>query len=349
VSILGIDLENPSNGAEAYVEVGYGWAGATGGGVYGFNMVGCTLFPSKSLSAIKGVKLKNTTGAYLDNNEIGLSSPGSPSSLIWLEGTTNVNTRVGLTNAGNGAAGVTVDGISLGPSFGVTTPWALNGPSVSLSQALPPGVQAPSILGPQGLVGNWYTSNSSHQSVLYFGSSSSHVIPDGTELTIFGNDGGNTTIVTSVGGTNSIVTASGQNIVVTNGMCLRFVRQTVGSAHLWYEVVQPPPGWTALTNSNSGATLTNAQVALLADTTAGTITVITPTMPKDNQPLSLKDSTGRFDTHSFTLTANPEQKLEYPKGTFTAVAGSVTFSASYTAATWSYSTHTAIWYLMSTE
>lgn len=85
--IQSVGFENPGDN-NSYIEMGYGWTGATGGGVKGWNIVACVGSPSGTTSQLYAVKLKHTTGMTFDNNVLGLT--GSPLGTFYLEGSTNI-------------------------------------------------------------------------------------------------------------------------------------------------------------------------------------------------------------------------------------------------------------------
>lgn len=88
--IFGIDLENPSNGADCYIELGAGWTGAANQGVTRLTIGGVNQSPSGSVSVKYGVKAQNTDTVHLLPNKWGTPTFAAG-------GLSNVE-LVGLTN-----------------------------------------------------------------------------------------------------------------------------------------------------------------------------------------------------------------------------------------------------------
>lgn len=89
-SIIDIDLENPSNGADCYIEMGAGWTGAAFQGVTKVTIQGVNQSPSGSVSVKYGFKAQNTDSITVLPGHFGVPAPASG-------GIANVE-LVGLTN-----------------------------------------------------------------------------------------------------------------------------------------------------------------------------------------------------------------------------------------------------------
>jgi len=111
-TILAVDFENPGDG-NPFLEAGYGWTGALGQGVRAWDIRACQGWPSGTLSAPSGIKLKHTTAMSFDNNH--WVQPGTPTATYWLEGATNVGTvvRASRSNAGYAYPWVMANGVTV--------------------------------------------------------------------------------------------------------------------------------------------------------------------------------------------------------------------------------------------
>lgn len=105
------------------------------------------------------------------------------------------------------------------------------------------------------------------------------------------------------------------------------------------------PTWTRINTAGtggqlpSGTILTNAQIAVLLDTTAGAAIARAPTEPGDGQPLTLKDPNGHWGATPGALQLNGGQRAELPAtpGTFSAAGALVQCWAQAGAShSWSY-------------
>ena len=101
VWIEGIDLENPNNGAEAYIEMGYGWTGEAGYGLRAPRIMGCTGYPSGSLTVAKPIKLKNVYAATISGNYMATSVVGAPGLTQWTAATVETLGNIVIPSTGN--------------------------------------------------------------------------------------------------------------------------------------------------------------------------------------------------------------------------------------------------------
>ncbi|MDE1828216.1 MAG: hypothetical protein KGH65_03595 [Candidatus Micrarchaeota archaeon] len=89
LTLRNVDMENAT---DHYIEAGYGWSGATGQGTVNMSVTNSNGSVSGSPSILYAVKLKNTDSFTGINNSWSLTA--SPTSVYWLEGTSNLRTSL---------------------------------------------------------------------------------------------------------------------------------------------------------------------------------------------------------------------------------------------------------------
>lgn len=104
VSILGINLENPNNGATCYIEMGAGWSGAANQGVT--NVQGFyNASPSGSTTVAFSVKAQNTDTVYFAQCRTGLPTFANGGIANFeLAGTTNIRWSLGPMSSALGVS-----------------------------------------------------------------------------------------------------------------------------------------------------------------------------------------------------------------------------------------------------
>jgi hypothetical protein len=104
VLLWGIDLENPNNGADCYIECGAGWTGAANQGVTRLTIGGVNQSPSGSTTVKYGIKAQNTDSVHLLPNKWGTPTAAAGGvSNIELVGLTNIRWSATLQSSNIGA------------------------------------------------------------------------------------------------------------------------------------------------------------------------------------------------------------------------------------------------------
>jgi hypothetical protein len=265
--IWGIDLENPNNGADCYIELGAGWTGAQYQGVTRLTVGGVNQSPSGSATVKYGIKAQNTDTVHLLPNKWGTPAFGAGGvSNVELVGVNNIrwSATPQSSNLGAGLFYVRENGAERKDAKPYQ-PWEQGGRNLVLAKQVAVGA-TPDCAGASYL----QSSNGGATTVLNFTGG----VVDG-QLLIFGASDAVTTIKHNNGGVGSVWLFDQKDHLLRGGDTLVFIYDLANT--MWRQIGHSVSTLGPGTGDNVLMTNAAGQISFIANGTEADISFnITP-------------------------------------------------------------------------